>query len=246
MTDAYPWLISLGAIASLLWLGFVDGGSTPKRSSLSANVRMDIGLISLASGFLGARLGFILLHLHYFSMHANEIMKFWDGGLSWVGGAVGAILGLGIFALIKGHPFWQLLDILALPAVILAFSAWFGCLLDGCAFGKPADFGPLTPLSPDNLGEQLPRWPVQSCGAILSLGSWFVLNRLRFKNFYFGTLGTLSLSMISGINLILSFFRGDLVPILNGFRCDGMASAALLGFGLIAFTLRLKKKDQLE
>ena len=246
MTDAYPWLISLGAIASLLWLGFVEGGSTPKRPSLSANVRMDTGLVSLASGFVGARLGFVLPHLHYFSMHTNEIMKFWDGGLSWVGGGVGAILGLGIFALIKRHSFWQLFDILALPAVILAFSAWFGCLLDGCAYGKPADFGTLTPLSPDNLGEQLRRWPVQSCGAILSLGSWFVLNGLRFKNLHLGILGTLSLSMISGTNLILSFFRGDLVPILNGLRSDGIASAVLLGFGLIAFTLRFKKKDQLE
>jgi phosphatidylglycerol:prolipoprotein diacylglycerol transferase len=246
MTDAYPWLITLGAIASLLWLGFVNGVSTRKRPSLSANTRLDTGLVSLGFGFLGARLGFILLHLHYFSMHANEIMKFWDGGLSWVGGAVGAILGLGIFALIKRYSFWQLFDSLALPAVILAFCAWFGCLLDGCAFGKPADFGLLTPLSPDNFGEQLRRWPVQSCGAILSLGSWFILNRLRFKDLYLGTLGTLSLTMISGINLILSFFRGDLVPILNGLRSDGIASAVLLVFGLIAFALRLKKKNHLE
>jgi len=151
---------------------------------------------------------------------------------------------LGIYAAIRRKSFWLLADIVALPAVFFAFSAWFGCLLDGCAFGKQADFGFLTPQTSDNLDQQLHRWPVQSSGAILALGTLLILNTLRSKNLPPGTLGTLCLTLISGSNLLLSFFRGDQVPILNGLRSDGLASAFLMILGLITFALRFKKWDQ--
>jgi len=244
MTDVYPWLVTLGALAGLLWLGLVDPELQQSKNSISPISRIDAGLASLVAGFLGARLGFVLMHLNYFSIHTDEIMKFWNGGLSWVGGTVGALIGLGVYAAIKNKSFWLLADIVAPPAVLFAFTAWFGCLLDGCAYGKQADFDFLTPLTPDSLGQHLHRWPVQGSGAILALGTLLILNKLRSNNLPPGTLGTLSLTLISGSNLLLSFFRGDQVPILNGLRSDGLASAVLMILGLITFTIRFKKWDQ--
>jgi len=84
MTDAYPWLVTLGAIASLLWLGLVKPEPKRSKTPTSPISRIDTGLVTLVAGFLGARLGFVLMHMHYFSIHTDEIMKYWNGGLSWV------------------------------------------------------------------------------------------------------------------------------------------------------------------
>ena len=169
MADSYPWLLAMGSIASIIWLGYIESRREGVESSLSPILITDAGLICLASGLIGARLGFVLIHARFFSVHTEGILKFWDGGFNWIGGAIGALISLGIYAATKKQSFWQLLDTLAIPAVIMTFSAWFGCLLDGCAFGKQAFYGLFTPLSPNNLGEQLHRWPVQGSGALLAL-----------------------------------------------------------------------------
>jgi phosphatidylglycerol:prolipoprotein diacylglycerol transferase len=243
MTDFYPWLISMGAIAVVLWLGLVEPKPELPKSPF---LHTDAGIFSLVVGFIGARLGFVLSHLHYFSLHTQEILMYWNGGLSWVGGAIGALLGLGLFAAIKKQSFWLILDSMAIPATILSFCAWFGCLMDGCAYGEQANFGYLTPLSPDNLGIQLHRWPVQGSGAILALGFLLLLNRIRPTNLPPGVLGTLSLLMISGSNLLLAFFRGDQVPILNGFRSDGVTSAILVILSLVTLALRFRETNEPE
>jgi phosphatidylglycerol:prolipoprotein diacylglycerol transferase len=241
MTDYYPWLLSMGAVATVLWLGLVE--PKPKQPK-SPYLHTDAGIVSLVVGFIGARLGFVLSHLHYFSLHTEEILMFWNGGLSWVGGAIGALLGVGLFAAIKRESFWILMDSMAIPASILSFCAWFGCLMDGCAYGEQANFGFLTPLAPDNLGLQLNRWPVQGSGAIFALGFLLLLNRIRLINLTPGALGSLSLLLISGSSLLLAFFRGDQVPILNGFRSDGVASASLLILSLITLVLRFRETNE--
>lgn len=244
MSDAYPWLVTLGALASLLWLGLVEESPKQFKTLFQPISRIDAGLSTLVGGFLGARLAFVLMHMHYFSSHPNEIMNYWNGGLSWAGGAIGALLGLGIYAALTKKPFWLLADFLALPAALFAFSAWFGCLLDGCAYGEQANFGFLTPLTPNNLGIQLTRWPVQGSGAILALGTFLFLNKFRLNNPPAGMLATLSLTLISGSNLLLSFFRGDQVPAIHGFRSDALASAVLMILGLLALAMRARKWNQ--
>jgi phosphatidylglycerol:prolipoprotein diacylglycerol transferase len=209
MTDSYPWIMTLGAITSLFWLGLVESPSKQSKQLSSPISRIDSGLVALVLGLIGARLIFVLMYWHYFTFHVDEILQFWNGGLSWVGGAIGALIALGIFAAIKGQSFWELIDILALPATIIGFCAWFGCLMDACSYGKEATLGLITPLAPDNLGEKLNRWPVQGSGAILTLGILLLISRMRASKLPSGLLGCLSLALISATNFLLSFFRGD-------------------------------------
>lgn len=237
MSDAYPWLFTLGALASLLWLGFVEPGS---KTIYSTSTRIDAGLFGLIAGLLGARLGYVLIHLPYYATHRNEVLEIWNGGLSWAGGAIGVLLSLGVYSAVKKLSYWALLDLFALPALLFTASVWFGCLLDGCAFGKSASFGFFTPLSPDNLGDHLHRWPVQGSGAIMALISVAIVYRLQGVQLESGILGMISLVLISGCSFLLAFFRGDQVPILNGLRSDAIASAFLLGISLTTLALRFK------
>ncbi|MEE9507814.1 MAG: prolipoprotein diacylglyceryl transferase family protein [Anaerolineales bacterium] len=239
MSNAYPIALAAGTLASLLWIGLYV---PPSRSTTpDYNLRgLDAGLWAVFMGLAGARLGFALLHLDYFKSNIQEITWFWNGGLSWIGGVLGALVGIGIYALLNKHRFWPLADTVALAAPILGFASWFGCLYDSCAYGKRADVGLLTPPSSDMFGVEASRWPVQGTGAIICLLIFLFLFTLRRRKLNDGIITTVSLSLISAGNLFLYFFRGDSIRLVNGLRLDALATVPLLLSSLIALVILSK------
>jgi phosphatidylglycerol:prolipoprotein diacylglycerol transferase len=200
--------------------------------------RIDVGISVLIAGLIGARTGFIMLHWPYYLQRPIEIFQFWQGGLSWITGSVGVLLGLGLFAGITKRSFWELFDVLALPGSVVALACWTGCLFDGCAYGRAMDAGVWTPPSPDIFGEQIPRWPTQTVGVIYSLVVIAVMVWLMGRRLTPGTLGSLCLGLIAVGALILSFTRADPVLLMFGFRIDSVGSAAMMTLALVGLALR--------
>ncbi|MDK1045038.1 MAG: prolipoprotein diacylglyceryl transferase [Anaerolineales bacterium] len=236
MFDAYAWIFAIGALISLAWLGLQ---STHPDNEATAHI--DAGLSALLTGLLGARIGYVATHLGYFSQRLDEAFYFWQGGLSWAAGAAGALIGLAVYVLLSRRSFWADADLLAIPAAIVASAAWFGCLVDRCAYGFKTAPGILAPPAPDMIGNVAPRWPTQALGGLLSLilvGTLYWLSRFDLRA---GLLAALSLSLVALIALGLSFTRGDPMPALAGFRLDGLGSAAVLSLGLTAVAVNLGK-----
>ena len=236
MFNAYPWVFAIGALISLLWLGL-----QPTQEDSEPAVRIDAGLIALVAGLVGARFGYVVTHWGYFSQQPAEALYFWHGGLSWAVGALGALIGLAVYALLSRRSFWKLADWLAIPAAIVASAAWLGCLVDRCAYGFRTAPGFLSPPSPDMIGNIAPRWPTQAVGGLLSLiviGVLYWVSQLDLRP---GLLAALSLSLVALIALALSFTRGDPMPAFAGIRLDGLGSAAVLSVGLVALVANLGK-----
>lgn len=236
MNNAYPWVLAIGALISLLWLGL-----QPTQRESEVTVRIDAGIIALLAGLLGARVGYVATHWSYFSQRPDEALYFWQGGLSWAAGAFGALVGLGVYVLFSRRSFWRIVDALAIPAAIVASAAWLGCLIDRCAYGFKTAPGLLTPPAPDMIGNITPRWPTQALGGLISLVVVGVLYWLSHLDLRPGLLAALSLSLVALIALALSFTRGDPMPAFAGIRLDGLGSAAILSLGLIAFVVNLGK-----
>ena len=236
MNNAYPWVLAIGALISLLWLGL-----QPTQRESEATVRIDAGIIALLAGLLGARVGYVATHWSYFSQRPDEALYFWQGGLSWAAGAFGALVGLGVYVLLSRRSFWRIVDALAIPAAIVASAAWLGCLIDRCAYGFKTAPGLLTPPAPDMIGNIAPRWPTQALGGLISLIVVGVLYWLSHLDLRPGLLAALSLSLVALIALALSFTRGDPMPVFAGIRLDGLGSAAILSLGLIALVVNLGK-----
>ena len=236
MNNAYPWVLAIGALISLLWLSL-----QPTQRESEVTVRIDAGIIALLAGLLGARVGYVATHWSYFSQRPDEALYFWQGGLSWAAGAFGALVGLGVYVLFSRRSFWRIVDALAIPAAIVASAAWLGCLIDRCAYGFKTAPGLLTPPAPDMIGNITPRWPTQALGGLISLVVVGVLYWLSHLDLRPGLLDALSLSLVALIALALSFTRGDPMPAFAGIRLDGLGSAAILSLGLIAFVVNLGK-----
>ncbi len=242
MTTYFPAAFTLGAIGAFLWLALSkpprESREPPGSAERSSTVaRIDAGLAALAGGLVLARMLFVALHWGYYSQNPIEIGWLWEGGLSWVGGAIGAAAGLGLYARFTKRPLWPLADALAAPAALIAFASWTGCLLDGCAYGMRTEPGWLTPLSPDITGNVASRWPTQTAGALTSLAIFSALlwTRDRFRP---GGLACLSLALLSAAALALSFVRADPTGLIAGLRYDTLGALTLLLAAVAAFGLR--------
>ncbi|NIS83120.1 MAG: hypothetical protein GTO14_23615 [Anaerolineales bacterium] len=245
MTNAYPLVFTLGVLSGLLWLGLANsnsGRSSLRRSGVDQRIlRIDAGLSALVGGLVGARAGFVLLHWDYYLGRPAEMLWFWQGGLTWVGGAVGALLGLVLYTAFTGHAFWPLVDALSLPGAMVALSAWTGCLLDGCAFGRQTSTGPWISPTEDMFAGSANRWPTQSVGLLYSILVLATLYWLSDRGMKEGMLGSLGLSMIAGGALALSFTRSDPALLLMGFRLDTVGSAIVLLISSCGFVFRTIK-----
>jgi phosphatidylglycerol:prolipoprotein diacylglycerol transferase len=231
MENAYAIVLAGGSIASLLWLGL----STSPRLSIPPNQRIDAALVALALGITGARLAFVMTHFTYYTERPVEALWFWQGGLNWAGAAFGAMIGVGLYAYFAKQSFLFLIDTMAIPAAIISTSGWFGCLLDGCAYGMKAE--PF-PIAPDLLGNLAPRWPTQALGAILSLLIiliiWIQLDRRASP----GWLGLLAITLVAGVSFALSFVRADPIMLVGAVRLDILVYGAVLLLSTVGLILR--------
>jgi prolipoprotein diacylglyceryltransferase len=240
--NTFPVIFALGALISLFWLGALnptlhEASKHPSRTIIATEY-IDAGMVVLFAGLVGARAGFVFTHWGYYVNRPVEILWLWQGGLSWVSGVIGAILGLGLFAALKRASFWHLADALSLPVAVMSLACWTGCLFDGCAYGIRMDAGFLTPPTIDMFGGHLSRWPTQTVGVVYNLATLGVLYWLSDHQLIPGTLFCLSLSLISGGALALSFTRGDPVVTLFDLRIDTFGAASILLFSLSGLALR--------
>jgi phosphatidylglycerol:prolipoprotein diacylglycerol transferase len=189
---------------------------------------------------VGARAVFVLLHPDYYTSQPWEIVWFWQGGLNAVGGILGALLGLSVYAILTSKNFWYLGDEVAIPAAIVAFSCWTGCLVDGCAYGMQAPLGPLTTPLTDMFGGVTSRWPTQATGALASAIAFAGLTLLKGRKLQPGFLLCTSLSLISASMFALSFTRADPSLTISGMRLDTLGSATLLALAVGAAIMRFR------
>jgi len=111
-------LVSLGILAGLL-----VSYHLAKKYSLSTNVLFDVALWSIIGAFIGGRLFFVLFYSsNHFLIYPLDILKFWDGGASSLGGFVGAILAIWLFMKKRHFSFNEFLPYLDVGIVGL----WIG------------------------------------------------------------------------------------------------------------------------
>lgn len=241
MSHAFPYLLALGTFSALAWIGLrINGGRTSTRQLEAAVTRrIDGFLAGFLCAMMLARLSFVALHWPAFRGQPLDAIKLWEGGLTGWGGGLGALVGLWTYCRWTGAQFWQLIDDLAIPASLLVFTAWVGCLLDGCAYGRSMEPSWWTPYAPDLLGLRQPRVPTQSLGALASAGWVLGLQRWREGSWPLGTAGTLALGGHSLTGLVIGLFRADPVPYLGNLRSDQVGLALLLVVAVFVFTSRL-------
>jgi phosphatidylglycerol:prolipoprotein diacylglycerol transferase len=138
-----------------------------------------------------------------------RIFIVWDGGFSFLGGAIG--IGIVLFWATRTHraTFLQWLDVL-LPATTLgsAFS-WLGLFFAGHAYGKPTDVFWGVTYDTINVRYAVPIHPVQLYYALFYLMLTFLLLVIRKYSQRAGTETLVGILCASIGTFLLEYFRGD-------------------------------------
>ncbi len=202
-------------------------------------------LITILSGLIGARIGFVIQNISYYSQDILGIFKFWDGGLSIHGAIILGVLGLYISTRVLKLNFVKISSIIA-PYLFLggAIGRW-GNYFNEEIIGKPAT-GLLKmsvslanrPLEFENIQYFHPVFLYESILFILAFALYFIFrNSLKNHAIYY------TLIVYSLIRVIIEFWRIDYRPIFIGFDLAQLVSLAIIFISIIFYFVLSNKKQ---
>ncbi len=103
-----PWysaLIVLGILAAIYLAGREE-----KRLGLPTDTAVDVALVAVPCGIVGARLYYVAMSWEVFRADPVSILYVWEGGVAIYGAGIGGARGAWVYARCKKLPFWRLTD----------------------------------------------------------------------------------------------------------------------------------------
>lgn len=218
-------------------LGFLAGLWTASRRALRYNISpetiIDLGPWLLVGAILGARVMYVTTYWNeeFAGRPFSEVFMVQHGGLVYYGGLIGASLACIIYALWKRLPLWRLADVLA-PSIALGyfFGRW-GCLMNGCCYGRPTDL-PWGIQFPAQAGLPYPGpvHPTQIYDSLLNLALYGFLAWLYRHKKFDGQVFAVYLICYSLTRSFVEQFRGDYTQV---HYFAGLTPAQLISIGTI-------------
>lgn len=168
---------------------------------------LDLFILILLFGILGARVFYVLLNLKYYSANPVEIVNLSKGGLVWYGGLFGGLIAAVIYAKIKKIDILLATD-LAAPYIALAQSLGrIGCFLNGCCYGMAAPAGYMLVVCFP--GDTAVRHPSQLYSSIGLLAMFVILRFWQDRRRFAGEIFLGYIMLYSLKRFFIEFVRGD-------------------------------------
>ncbi len=228
------------------WLGKKIINHIIKDVNLKFNIREFDDLITylIFSIIIGGRLGYIIFYnLGYYLAYPFDIIKVWEGGMSFHGALLGIIVSTYLFAKKKNIPTFFLLDTIACVSPIGIFFGRLANFINGELVGKITNvsWAVIFPAIDD-----LPRHPSQLYEAALEGAVLFlILNILIFRQRYkIGTCSYLFLIYYGIFRIISEFFRQpdpQIGYLFNLFSMGTLLSLLMIITGFVIFNFLQKK-----
>jgi phosphatidylglycerol:prolipoprotein diacylglycerol transferase len=173
-----------------------------RKRGLNPDAVSDVGLYTIISAIIGARLYYVATHFHEFrppfGRLSDIVNPFQDGrlgisGLVMYGGFIAAIIAAALFFKIKKLPVLPYLDVCS-PSVGVGIALTrVGCFLNGCCYGLAAKAGAFLSVTYPNNGSPagyyqhaigarglLPSQFLESAGGIVIAVTLYLAGRSKF------------------------------------------------------------------
>ena len=226
-----PWgiMVALGFLAAI-YIAVKEA----RRKKEDVNKIYDLVFYIILSGIIGARIAYLIEYWEEISSFI-DVFKIWEGGLSFIGGLIGALIAVFAYVKLKKLNFWKTADIFA-PALALGHAIGrIGCYLTGLHIGKLTTV-PWAVMVNNELRHQTALYDI-----IAESANFLILWKLRTKKAFNGFLFLLYLMMYSTERFIIDFFRAD--PLYYGLTATQWS---LIFVFLIAGFLFFRKYKSME
>lgn len=145
----HPILIDVGffqirsygfMLAFSFLVGIYVAGYRARRFGVNPQHILDLSVYIILAAVVGSRLLYVVFHLGEFDSFF-DIFALWQGGATFYGGMLLAMLVSYAYVNKKGLSYLQVADIMA-PSIALGLVfTRIGCFLSGCCYGKPTTLG---------------------------------------------------------------------------------------------------------
>ena len=229
----YGIIVALAAAAAI-----IVGLREARRLGIAREAAEDaVFWVAIAAMIGGRVLYFVQNQLGQVALDPLSGLMIWEGGLSFYGAVIGALIALAVFARRRGLRLAMLADATAPAAALGQGIGHFGCLISGDSFGLPTSLPwAIIYRSPAAMAPQnIPLHPTQlyEAAALLLLFAGLWLARRRLNAFGPWTMTSAYLLGLSVVRFGLFSLRDEQTVLL------GLKTAQLIGIGIALLALVL-------
>lgn len=255
--STYGVLVALGLIlAYFLALRLSRSEGIPPEKAES------VFIYAAVLGIVGARVAFLLEHPEEVK-GILDIFALWKGGVSFLGGLAGGILGALIAVRRNALPLWKVADIAA-PSLALAHSIGrLGCTSAGCCYGRPVPNAEDVSIGihfmkdfpffyvvfpPGSVAPQgIPLYPTQVMEAVGNFLIFLILIFLFRRKRFDGEVFSLYMLLYGAERFALEFYRGVTPPIPGlGLTWNQVATILMMVLAVALFFLLRREAPTLQ
>jgi len=227
---SYGLMLALGFVVSLTLIR-----EQSKKNKTDFDLIFNLCFVIFIFGIIGARVFYIGQNLFYYIESPLEMIMLQHGGMSWFGGLMAGTWAGIIFIKKKKLSVYQTLDFIV-PYVALAQAIGrIGCLLNGCCYGKPSEYGFYFPVHDARL------IPTQIYSSLIMVLIFLILRFLQDRPHKAGQILFLYLLFYSTKRFFIEFWRDDNMVIFSGMTLFQLLSVAIFLLSVIKLVSGYRK-----
>lgn len=237
VVHGYGLMIALGFM-----LCVIMGMYRAKKYKLSPEAILDIALIGIVAGFLGAKLLYVIVEFPTFLKNPMQVLG--SEGFVVYGGIIAGVLSAIVYCRVKKLTFLNYFD-LAAPSIALAQGfGRIGCFLAGCCYGRETDgwFGVVFPagsLAPAGV-RLIPTQLLSSAGDFIIMIILLIFHK-RAK--HTGDVGALYMMLYGVGRFAIEFLRSDDRGAI-GVLSTSQAISVVIVIGAVLLFVRNRKRGE--
>jgi phosphatidylglycerol:prolipoprotein diacylglycerol transferase len=250
--STYGVLVALG-----LLLAYFVAIRLARSEGIPEGKAESVFIYAVIFGIVGSRIAFVIEHPEEIKSFI-DVIALWKGGVSFLGGLAGGILGALIAVKRHSLPLWKVADVSAPPLALAHSIGRLGCTAAGCCYGRPVpsaedvsvgihfmkDFPffyivfPSGSIAPHGI----PLYPTQILEAAGNFLIFLILIFLFRRKKFDGEVFSLYMLLYGAERFALEFYRGVTPPIPGlGLTWNQVATILMMLSALALFFL-LKRK----
>jgi phosphatidylglycerol:prolipoprotein diacylglycerol transferase len=126
-------------MASGMIIGTLLAIKEGKRVGIKEDDILDLAIVAIPSGLIGARLYYVIFNWDYYSQNISQILNFRGGGMAIHGALIGGILAGYLFSRYKKMSFFKLADTVIIGVPLAQAIGRWGNFINQEAHGGPTN-----------------------------------------------------------------------------------------------------------
>ncbi|MCA9771528.1 MAG: prolipoprotein diacylglyceryl transferase [Myxococcales bacterium] len=203
---AYHFMLFVGC---MMGLGYLT--SDIDRRHIDGTKLFPLFLYIFVAAIVGARIFNCVVFWEYYRDNPLSVLRFWEGGMVYYGGVLGAALVFLLYVPLSGLKYGFVSDLIA-PAVPLSLTfGRMGCFLVGCCYGRPAGPDHFWTLNfQQGIGVQhADLYPTQLMSALAAFTLFLFLSWFKYRKRFDGQVALAFLILYPITRFTIEFYRND-------------------------------------